>query len=551
MSAAPSGAAEVTREARAAAVASGMTLALHAAVAPDRPAIVSPHGDRTFGELNANANRLVRALRARGIGAGDSVSLVCGNRAEFAEVVAATNRMGVRLTPVNWHLTAGEIAYILDNSEARAVIADAAFAGAVGGAVEQAPAVEVRLAVGGAIGGFEAYDDALAGEAGDDIDDPVLGRTMLYTSGTTGRPKGVDRPAPRDRGEARAAAATPLALAIGAASRYDPATDRHLCTGPLYHAAPLAFSLSGPLNAGVTVVLMDHWDAEEALRLVDRHRVTHTHMVPTMFHRLLALPAEVRDRYDVSSLRFVIHGAAPCPVPVKRALIEWLGPVVYEYYAATEGGGTFITPEEWLAKPGSVGKPAVEGLVTVLDGAGEPAGPNQIGTVYFRAPATGRFRYYKDDAKTEASYRGDRFTLGDMGYVDDDGYLFLTGRSAELIITGGVNVYPAEVDAVLLTHPAVGDAGTIGVPNEEWGEEVLAVVELRAGHEPGAALAAELIEHCRANLAHYKCPRRVEFVDELPRHDNGKLYRRRLRELFVPDDDPTGHRAGTTPPSAP
>jgi long-chain acyl-CoA synthetase len=537
---------------QATAVATGMTLALHAESAPDRMAIISEHGDRTFAELNANANRLVRALRARGIGAGDSISLVCSNRPQFAEVTAAATRMGVRLTTVNWHLTGDEMGYILENSDSKAVIGDVRFADALTAAVAQAPLVSVKLAVGGAIDGFEDYESAIGGEDPSNIEDPVLGRTMLYTSGTTGRPKGVDRPPPAAR-EAAAAAApksdipdagVSLALSVGGAAKQNGAGgDRHLCTGPLYHAAPLAFSLSGPLAAGCGVVLMDGWSAEETLRLIAEHGVTHTHMVATMFHRMLSLPDDVRDKYDLSSLRFVIHGAAPCPVDVKKDLMAWLGPVVYEYYAATEGGGTFVGPEDWLTKPGTVGRPFHPDLLKILDESGEVLPPNEIGTVYMKAPSSGRFRYYKDDAKTEGSYRGDYFTLGDHGYLDDDGYLFLTGRSAELIISGGVNIYPAEIDAVLLTHPAVGDAGTIGIPNDEWGEEVKAVVELREGIEPSPELATELREFCRDKLASYKLPRSIDFVDELPRHDNGKLYRRKLRELYVTDEDPTGHKA--------
>ncbi len=507
----------------------GTLLSLHAQARPDHPALLSATGDRTFGELDGNINRLARYLREHGVQAGDSVALVCSNRPEFAETLYAGTRSGLRVTPVNWHLTAEEMAYIVDDCEAKVVVGDVRFADRLADVADRCTGVSVRLAVGGPIDGFGDFTGALASASPDPLDDPTLGRTMLYTSGTTGRPKGVDRP-PVVPGQSRGPNIT---TAIAGASRQNPETDVHLCTGPLYHAAPLAFSLSGPLHAGVTVVLMDGWDPEETLRLVDRHTVTHTHVVPTMFHRLLALPDDVKQRYDTSSLRFVVHGAAPCPVEVKRGIIEWLGPVVYEYYAATEGGGTFITSEEWLAKPGSVGKPLRDDLVRILDDEGTELGADHVGTVYMHAPAEGRFRYYKDEAKTSGSYRGEYFTLGDHGYLDADGYLYLTGRIAELIISGGVNIYPAEVDAVLLTHPAVADAGTIGVPNHEWGEEVKAVVELKDGYEAGDALGAELIAWCRDRLAHYKCPRTVDFVAELPRHDNGKLYRRKLREMYA------------------
>ena len=292
---------------------------------------------------------------------------------------------------------------------------------------------------------------------------------MLYTSGTTGRPKGVRR---STEGRASALLAT--------LTRYDGAQHVHLCTGPLYHAAPLAFSLAAPAAMGVPIVLMDGWDAEETLALIEEHRVTHTHMVPTMFHRLLSLPPEVRDRYDVSSLVYIIHGAAPCPVDVKRRLIEWLGPIVTEYYAATEGSGTAVASPEWLKKPGTVGKVTPPDHIRILDDDASEVAAGTIGTVYLKAPES-RFEYFKAPEKTDGAYRGEYFTLGDVGYVDEDGYLFLTDRSAHLIISGGVNIYPAEVEAVLLGHPAVGDAGVVGVPDDEWGEIVVAAIELHDG----------------------------------------------------------------------
>ncbi|HZN13547.1 MAG TPA: AMP-binding protein [Acidimicrobiales bacterium] len=505
------------------ALRTGMTVAYWAAEAPDRMAITSDVGTRTYGELNARANQVVRALRRRGVQAGDAVALMCGNRPEFAEAYSGCLRTGIRLTTINWHLTADEAAYIIDNCEAKAFIADARFAEAALGAAEQSPGATARLAIGGKIDGFDAWEDALAAEDDTDIDEPKLGSTMLYTSGTTGRPKGVLR-----RGTA------PTATSVATAFTYDPTTDVALCTGPLYHAAPLAFSLSVPLINGLGVVLMDGWDAEDTLRLIERHRVTHSHMVPTMFHRLVTLPDDVRTKYDTSSLKAILHGAAPCPVAVKQSLMDWLGPIVWEYYAATEGWGSFVTPDEWLAKPGTVGKPSFEDGVRILDDDMKPLGVGEIGTLYLLAPQAGRFEYYGDPDKTTGAYldTGDYFTLGDMGYFDEDGYLFLTDRSANLIISGGVNIYPAEVDAVLLQHPAVADAATIGIPNDEWGEEVKAVVELKRDVAPTPELAAELMAHCRAALAGYKCPRSVDFTDALPRHDTGKIYKRFLRDQY-------------------
>jgi long-chain acyl-CoA synthetase len=498
----------------------GLAISYHAAADPDRLALISEHGDRTFRALDARANQLVRALRRRGLKQGDAIALIGSNRPEFAEVVAAAQRSGLRLTPVNWHLTGTEAGYIVDDCEAKALVADGRFAPLAAAAAAAAPRAIVRLAFGSAIDGFDDYDVSLATESGDAIDDPVLGWSMLYTSGTTGRPKGVHR----DQAPVSAK------LASGMAG-YRPG-DVHLCTGPLYHAAPLLFSLSVPLLCGVPVVLMDGWDPQECLRLVEAHGVTHTHMVPTMFHRLLALPDDVRAGADVSTLRYVIHGAAPCPVHVKARLMEWLGPVVHEYYAATEGLGTFVDPETWLRKPGTVGKPWPEDQVYVGDEEGNRLDPNEVGLVWLKAATVGRFQYFKDDAKTASTYRGEHFTLGDVGYVDDDGYLFLTDRTADVIISGGVNIYPAEIDAVLLEHAAVGDVATIGVPDEEWGEAVLAVVELRGGVTPAADLDDELIAYCRQHLAGFKCPRRVEFIDELPRQDNGKLYKRLLRDRY-------------------
>jgi long-chain acyl-CoA synthetase len=438
------------------------------------------------------------------------------------------------------------VGYIVDNCEAKAVLYDAALRTSAE-AMRHAPNCELRLAVGGTLPGFEDYETAIGAHDGSDIDDPVRGTQMLYTSGTTGRPKGVFRgnaAAPgsqaavasasaNTRASESAAAQAQTATRTMTAAAYNPDTDRCLCTGPAYHAAPLAFNVQAPMAAGVGIVLMDKWDPEDTLRLIDKYQITHTHMVATMFHRLLQLPDEVKRRYDVSSLRYLLHGAAPCPVHVKQAMMDWFGPIIYEYYAATEGGGNyFIGPEEWLQKPGSVGRSPNPENTKILDEDGTELPRGETGTIYFKAPDVGRFEYYKAPDKTASSYRGDYFTLGDMGYLDDDGYLFLTGRSAETIISGGVNIYPQEIDEALLQHESVQDVCTIGVPNEEWGEEVKSVVQLNPGYFPGPELAQALIEFARARLPGFKVPRSIDFADELPRLQSGKIQRRTVRAPY-------------------
>lgn len=506
------------------ATATGMLSALWASLQPDAPAIHSAQGDLTFRQLNARTNQLARALRGYGVQAGDSIALICSNRPEFIETLYAAQRTGLRMTPVNWHLTAEEINYILRDCGAAAVVTERRFVDTVAASLDGVDARALLVVDAGADGHapFDDYEQALSAQSAEDIEDPVLGSTMAYTSGTTGRPKGVHR---------AGVAVSPFTALIGEVSGYVAGKDLNLVTGPLYHSAPLAFSLSLPMTRGAGVVLMDKWDAEETLRLIEEHRITHTHLVPTMFHRMISLPQEVKDRYDTSSLRHVWHGAAPCPVPVKQAFMDWLGPIAWEYYAATEGFGSVVGPHEWLARPGTVGLPPA-GHIRILDDAGEELPAGVPGTIYLKAPDTNRFVYLGDEAKTESSYKGDYFTLGDVGYLDEDGWLFLTDRSVDLIISGGVNVYPAEVEAVLITHPSVGDVGVIGVPDPEWGESVKAVVELQPGYEASPALAEELTGWARERLAHFKCPRTVDFVAELPRTPSGKLSKRTLRETF-------------------
>ncbi len=507
----------------AVATQTGMLVAYHAKHQPDIRAIVSQYGDRTFAELNANANRLSRLLADHGIGDGDAVAVVTKNRPEFIEALCATTRSGIRMTPINFHLKGEEVGYIIDNCEAKAVIADANLGEPVMQAPQWAPNLKLKLAVGGTIAGYDNYAEAITEYDGADIENPVLGNNMLYTSGTTGRPKGVYRkeraPIPPQWGDGPSA--------------YTPGVDRELLTGPCYHAAPLLINIVQPLWSGVGIVMMDRWDAEETLHLIDAYDITHTHMVATMFHRLLDLPDEVKQKYDMSSMKFLIHGAAPTPVHVKQAMIEWFGPIIWEYYAATEGGGGFLVgAEEWLAKPGTVGKPGPEFDNKILDDDGNEVGIGEVGTIYMRAPDTGRFEYFKDQDKTGSSYRGDYFTLGDMGYFDEDGYLFLTGRSAELIISGGVNIYPQEVDSELHKHPAVFDVCTIGVPNDEWGEEVKSVVQLEEGIEPSEVLTEELLQWARDRLANFKCPRSIDYANVLPRSEAGKIQRKLVRAPY-------------------
>jgi long-chain acyl-CoA synthetase len=506
-----------------AAGAVGMTQAVWARAQPDAVQIFNPDGTtRTWAEVNAAANRIVRLLRAAGVQPGDGVALVCGNRAEFVEVLAANLRGGFRLTPINWHLTADELAYVIDNCEARALFGEVTLP-AVAPAAAKCPLLKVKLAIGGQAEGFVDYAAALAATDGSDIADPALGQTMLYTSGTTGRPKGVWRPN----------AVQHVVVAAMKVAGYQPGRSVQLLAGPAYHAAPLAFDIRASMNHGAPLVMLAKWDSEKVLATIAARRVSHMHLVPIMFQRLLALPEAVKAKHDLSSLRYVIHGAAPCPPEVKRAMIAWLGPIVFEYYSASEGGaGFFITSEEWLAKPGSVGKrPPPPPRVRILDDDDRPLPNGQRGRVFHELPSTGMC-YFKDPEKTEASRRDGFFTMGDVGYFDQDDYLFLTGRSAEIIISGGVNIYPQEIDNELLQHPAVADCATVGVPDAEWGEAVKAVVQPAAGYAPSPELAAEILAFVRGRLAGFKVPKTLDFETDLPRTETGKVLRGRLRARY-------------------
>ena len=498
-----------------------------AAADPHRSALVDPEGRAcSFGELHASSNRLTHALRALGLGRGDTLAIVLPNERAFVEAYLAAMQSGLYLTCINFHLTGPEIAYIVGDCGAKALLVGERFAAAGRAAADELDFPAERRLASGAIEGFVPLDELVADQPDTPPADRSAGQTMLYTSGTTGRPKGVRRPLSEADPDTAAALASLLATLFD----ITPGPGAHLCAGPLYHAAPLAFG-TGALHLGQTLVLMDRWDAERTLQLIEEHRITTTHMVPTMFHRLLALPDDVKARYDVSSLQAVIHAAAPCPVDVKRRMIEWWGPVIHEYYAATEGGGTYVKADEWLEHPGTVGRPFPGATIKIYDDDGRECPPGEPGTVYMGSPV-GQFEYHNDPDKTAANRRDGLFTVGDIGYLTDDGWLFLCDRKADMIISGGVNIYPAEIEAVLLTHPAVGDAAVIGVPSEEWGEEVKAVIEPAAGITPDEGLADELLAHCRERLASFKCPRSVDFRPELPRYPTGKLYKRLLRDDY-------------------
>jgi acyl-CoA synthetase (AMP-forming)/AMP-acid ligase II len=513
-------------------------VANHAETRPDHPAVIFDNGERTvsYRDLERSSRRMAHLLRALGVEPGDSIAVMVGNEELFFDAYWAAMRLGIYFTPVNWHLQDAEIAYIVDNCDASVFLASSDWEKTVTAA--QISESVVRLSAGGDIAGYRRIEEALAGVPEDaELPDQLEGQTMLYSSGTTGFPKGVRTrlsglPAGHESVGLRAQLSMGGLFQIGQDSRY-------ICPAPLYHAAPLAFTMS-LLRLGGTAVVMSQFDPEDALRVIQDQKITASQWVPTHFRRMLHLPDEVRARYDVSSLQVAIHAAAPCPIPIKRKMIEWWGPVILEYYAGTEGGGTIIRSEEWMDHPGSVGKHWAGGEVHILDEDGnEITEPNVEGAIYFDAPeqAEERFRYYKDDEKTESSYRGSRFTLGDIGYKDADGYLFLTDRKSNMIISGGANIYPQEVENHLASHDKVEDVAVIGVPNEDFGEEVKAVVIPRDRSAAGPDLERELIDYCREGIAHFKCPRTIDFVDELPRTPTGKLVKRKLRDQYWADHE--------------
>jgi long-chain acyl-CoA synthetase len=496
---------------------------------PDYLALVTPEGEEvTSGELLGHANQMVHALRAQGFAIGDVVATLLPNCAEMIEIYLAALQAGWYLVPINHHLVAPEVAYILKDSGAKAFIVHDRFAAVATAAADEAGLdASGRLAVG-EVPGFASYGEIRDAQPTTPPEDRTIGDVMNYTSGTTGNPKGIYR---------KLMGITPEQAALGLSGLLflfdvQPQDDNvHIIGSPLYHTAVLRFG-SASLHLGHTIVLMDKWLPEDMLRLIEQRRVTTSHMVPTQFHRLLALPEDVRTSYDVTSLRHMIHAAAPCPVDVKHKMIAWWGNAVDEYYAASEGGGTLVTAEEWLQKPGTVGKPWPISEIAIFDDEDRRIDePGVIGTVYM-AMQTADFEYHGDKEKTKKNRIDKFFTVGDVGFLDEDGYLFLRDRKIDMIISGGANIYPAEIENVLLSHPKVGDAAVFGIPHDDWGEEVKAVIEPAEGVEANDELAAEILAFCADKLAKFKTPKTVDFTNEMPRDPNGKLYKRKLRDPY-------------------
>jgi fatty-acyl-CoA synthase len=497
---------------------------VHARTDPAKPALIVAETGATisFGALDARSNRAAQVFRARGLKVGDTIALCLENTPEFYDIAWGAQRAGLFFVCISTKLTAPEVEYILRDSGAALIVLSASLANVAAGLTSDLE----RFSVGGSIEGWEAWEATVAAMPDTPIADERAGIDMLYSSGTTGRPKGVRVALPEDPDIAGATVLEMLARGL-----YGLGPDSiYLSPAPLYHAAPLRWSMTVQ-RLGGTVVMMEHFDPERALAAIECYHVNASQWVPTHFVRMLKLDDATRARYDVSSLKVAIHAAAPCPVPVKEAMIAWWGPVLYEYYAGSEGNGlTTIASPEWLTHKGSVGK-AAYGVLHICDEQGEDLPPGAEGLVYFEGG--GAFEYHNDPAKTaEARNARGWSTLGDIGRMDADGYLYLTDRKSFMIISGGVNIYPQEIENRLITHPRVADVAVIGGPCPEMGERVVAVVQPVDMAEAGEALAAELTAWCRAELSGVKTPRQIDFAAELPRHATGKLYKRLLRDRY-------------------
>jgi long-chain acyl-CoA synthetase len=504
----------------------------HAQARPDQPAVIAAEDGTvlTYRELDEASIRLARLLHDAGLRAGQHIAFLSTNRLEVYGIYWAALRSGLYVTAINHHLSVDEAAYIVNDCGAEVLIVSADLADLAVAVSAKAPNVKLRLAFGGPVPGYDSYEDAVAAQPTEPLADQPRGADMLYSSGTTGRPKGVKLALPDWKYDKPEDMGTML---FGMIYQFNPETI-YYSAAPIYHAAPLRFSWFVHSHGG-TVVMARGFDARAALDHIQRYGVTHSQWVPTMFVRMLKLPDEVRLAYDVSSMKVAVHAAAPCSVEVKRAMMDWWGPILYEYYSSTEGNGvSFISPQEWLARPGSVGKAGL-GTIRVCDDSGAELPIGQTGVIYFERDVVA-FQYHNDDEKTVSTRHPEHelwTTVGDIGYVDEDGYLYLTDRKAFMIISGGVNIYPQEIEDCLTMHPAVLDVAVIGTPDDEMGEKVCAVVQVAPGVTASEELAEELKEFTRSRIAHYKTPRVVDFMDELPRSAAGKLVKRKLKERYA------------------
>ncbi len=496
---------------------------------PDKPAYIMAETGQvmTFQQLEDGSNQGAQLLRKIGLKRGDHIAILLENHPLFLQICVAAHRCGIYYTAISYRLQEEEVEYIINDCGARVFITSKDRQLVVEKLVRKMPKIEKAYMLDGAIAGFEAWEDATAEMPATIIADESVGGSMLYSSGTTGRPKGVLKPLPdSEYGADEPAEMFRILYGVTDGSIY-------LSPAPLYHSAPLTFSM-GFILSGMTCVVLQHFEAEVALKAIERYRATHSQWVPTMFIRMLKLEQNVRLKYDVSSLECAIHAAAPCPVPIKEKMIEWWGPVLYEYYAGTESNGfVTINSEEWLTHKGSVGRPITCSL-RICDDDGIEVDTGEPGTIFFEGGP--EFEYHNDADKTnESKHEKGWSTLGDVGHVDEEGYLYLTDRKSFMIISGGVNIYPQETENLLVTHDKVMDVAVFGVPNEDFGEEVKAVVQPKDWSDAGPELAGELIDFCRDHISHLKCPRSIDFSQELPRHPTGKLYKRLLKDQYWQD----------------
>ena len=502
-----------------------------AEIFPDKPAVIdsATGARRTYGELNDRSNQLARFLHDKGLRRGDHISIFAENHIAWFDVVWAAMRSGLYLTTVNRYLTDEEAAYIVDNSESQVLVTTRAKADVARDIPKFAPNCQTWLSIDGAVDGYEDLETAIAAYPAEPLAEQPAGTFMLYSSGTTGRPKGILRALPETSIEEDSNLVGALQSMLWGFNE----SSVYLSPAPLYHSAPLGFC-TGTQSLGGTVIMMPRFDPIGALAVIEEYRVTHSQWVPTMFSRMLKLDENERSGFDLSSHKVAIHAAAPCPPRVKEQMFDWWGRIIYEYYGGTEVNGlTHTGPDEWFEHPGTVGKPVL-GVLHICDEDGTELPTGEPGIVYFELPVM-PFEYLKDPEKTKEAQHPEHpnwSALGDVGYMDDDGFLYLTDRATHMIISGGVNIYPQEIEDAMIMHPKVVDVAVIGVPNEEMGEAVKAIVQPAPNATPGASLEAELLAYAREHIAHYKCPKSVDFRDELPRLPTGKLYKRLLKDEY-------------------